>query len=397
MKKAFYMMAAAAIALSSCSSEETTDVAKSSSITFRTSVGLNSRGTATTTENLHNIWVSAFYKSNGSSAFDDVEFINNGGTSTSFFDQTNNHFWEKNKTYRFIAIAPIKTDWAATSSFSKDEVTFTGVSPKTAIPDQQDLVIGKADGSEETNATNGVNLDLKHVLSQIKIQALNRNPNLIYTIRGVRISTVATTGDLKYTTESGDIVWTKDGNALSNDGAVATTNRYEYIFKDEVKLGTDGTIKDLTEECGGAMLLPQSLTSWKGNVVTGTDPVKGAYISLLLSVRNKKGVYTYPVDATLDSHCGWAAVPVPAISWKAGSKYVYTLNMSQGCGKVDPVDPNEDGKDYVKPGTENKDPNKGDKIFGAVIKFIVNVSPWTDKNGKVETDTDYNDKEDITM
>ncbi len=30
MKKAFYMMAAAAIALSSCSSEETTDVAKSS-------------------------------------------------------------------------------------------------------------------------------------------------------------------------------------------------------------------------------------------------------------------------------------------------------------------------------------------------------------------------------
>ena len=43
MKKAFYMMAAAAIALSSCSSEETTDVAKSSNITFRTSVGLNSR------------------------------------------------------------------------------------------------------------------------------------------------------------------------------------------------------------------------------------------------------------------------------------------------------------------------------------------------------------------
>ena len=397
MKKAFYMMAAAAIALSSCSSEETTDVAKSSAITFRTSVGLNSRGTATTTENLHNIWVSAFYKSNGSSAFDDVEFINNGGTSTSFFDQTNNHYWEKNKTYRFIAIAPIKTDWAATSSFSKDEVTFTDVSPKTAIPDQQDLVIGKADGSEETNATNGVSLDLKHVLSQIKIQALNRNPNLIYTIRGIRISTVATTGDLKYTTESGDIAWTKDGNALSNDGAVATTNRYEYIFKDEVKLGTDGSIKDLTEECGGAMLLPQSLTSWNGNVVTGTDPVKGAYISLLLSVKNKKGVYTYPVDATLDSHCGWAAVPVPAISWKAGSKYVYTLNMSQGCGKVDPVDPNEDGKDYVKPGTENKDPNKGDKIFGAVIKFIVNVSPWTDKNGNVETDTGYNDKEDITM
>ena len=44
MKKAFYMMAAAAIALSSCSSEETTDVAKSSNITFRSAVGFNTRG-----------------------------------------------------------------------------------------------------------------------------------------------------------------------------------------------------------------------------------------------------------------------------------------------------------------------------------------------------------------
>ena len=52
MKKAFYMMAAAAIALSSCSSEETTDVAKSSTITFRTTVGLNSRGAELTSDNL---------------------------------------------------------------------------------------------------------------------------------------------------------------------------------------------------------------------------------------------------------------------------------------------------------------------------------------------------------
>lgn len=146
------------------------------------------------------------------------------------------------------------------------------------------------------------------------------------------------------------------------------------------------------------MLLPQSLTPWNGQVVTGDTPVEGAYISLLLNVKNKKGVYTYPSGATLDEQCGWAAVAIPAITWKAGSKYVYTLNMSAGCGMVDPVDPNENGKDIVKPGETGKDPNKGDKIFGALIKFTVNVLPWTDKNGKVDgTDADYNDKEEITM
>ena len=67
MKKAFYMMAAAAIALSSCSSEETTDVAKSSTITFRTNVGLNSRGAELTQDNLTQMWVSAFYKTQGAS------------------------------------------------------------------------------------------------------------------------------------------------------------------------------------------------------------------------------------------------------------------------------------------------------------------------------------------
>ena len=62
MKKSVLLMAAAtAIALSSCSSEETKDIAKSSSsITFRSTVGLNSRGAEVTTDNLKNIWVSAW-------------------------------------------------------------------------------------------------------------------------------------------------------------------------------------------------------------------------------------------------------------------------------------------------------------------------------------------------
>ena len=85
MKKAFYMMAAAAIALSSCSSEETTDVAKSTTITFRTTVGLNSRGAELTSDNLQEMWVSAFYQSNGKSYFDDQKFTKETGTGTSTF------------------------------------------------------------------------------------------------------------------------------------------------------------------------------------------------------------------------------------------------------------------------------------------------------------------------
>ena len=69
-------MAAAAIALSSCSSEETTDVAKSSAITFRPTVGLNSRGAETKIDNLTQMWVSAFYNKEGKDEYGQPYFEN---------------------------------------------------------------------------------------------------------------------------------------------------------------------------------------------------------------------------------------------------------------------------------------------------------------------------------
>ena len=363
MKKAFYMMAAAAIALSSCSSEETTDVAKSSSITFRTAVGLNSRGAELTQDNLTQMWVSAFYKTTGAS-FEDVLF-GNGGTGQYFYDRSgDDHLWETGRTYKFIAISPAKAEWSATSAFNKDEVTFTGVTPVTKIEEQKDLIIGAADGAEENHSTDGVEMNLQHALSQIKIEAFNNNSNLIYTIRGIRIAKVAGSGDYKFTTAN------KGSHAWTNHGAVVT---YDYIFKNAVTLPKSQIPTDLTAECGGAMLIPQSLKVWDGNKVTeGENAVQfngGAYISLLLSVRNTKDVYTYPAGATDPNQCGWAAVAIPVdagsttATWAPGNKYIFRLNLSAGCGKVDPVDPNETGKDYVKPGESGKDPVKGDNIL----------------------------------
>ena len=354
MKKAFYMMAAAAIALSSCSSEETTDVAKSASITFRPTVGLNSRGAELTQDNLTQMWVSAFYKTTGSS-FEDVLF-GNGGSGQYFYDKSgDDHLWETGRTYKFIAISPIKAEWSSTSTFNKDEVTFSSVTPSTDIDKQKDLIIGAADGAEAHHTTEGVEMNLQHALSQIKIEAYNNNSNLTYTIRGIRIAKVAGSGDYKFKTAN------KGSHNWSNYGTVVT---YDYIFKNAVKLPKSQTPTDLTKECGGAMLIPQTLTPWDGKkVVEGENAVPfsgGAYISLLLSVKNSKDVYTYPAGATDDNDCGWAAVAIPVddgsptASWIPGNKYIYRLNLSAGCGKVDPVDPNEKDNNIVKPGEPGK-------------------------------------------
>lgn len=389
-------MAAAAIALSSCSSEETTDVAKSASITFRTSIGLNSRGLEMTSNNIQQMWVSAFYQSTSASRFDEQLFTRESGSNV-FVDPTNTLVWEAGRTYQFVAIAPQASDWSAEShSITKDETTFTGVTPKDAINEQKDLLFGAHGGASDLDATNGASLDLGHVLSQIRIKVYNKNPNLIYTIRGIRIKAVNKKGN--YSSKTG---WSGQSNV----------GYYELKFTNPVTLdGNDPTPVDLIEQCcgenHGAMLVPQSFKCWDGKKIeSDIAPYnEGGYISLLLNVRDKKGVYTYPAEATDPRQCGWVAVPFPTDSdasenatWKMGNKYVYSLNLSTGCGKVDPVEPEENpDKPIVKPG-EGNNPGKGENIFGALIKFTVNVTPWKDRNDVEAGKPDYDDNVDINM
>ena len=387
MKKAFYMMAAAAIALSSCSSEETTDVAKSSTITFRTTVGLNSRGAELTSDNLQEMWVSAFYQSNGQSYFDDQKFTKETGTGTSTFIPETPQYWQEGRTYKFVAISPEKTTWPVTPTITKDKVTCTDLAPVTTITEQKDLIIGAVDATSANHNTNGVALTLNHILSQIQIKVKSDNEHIVYRIKGIRIVNVAKNkGTLTYTTTDNKANW--DLNA----GQKVT---YSYTFPKPIVLDgkTDG-VKEavLTGDNGGAMIIPQSFTPWDGKKVTETDGVSnyngGTYISLLLNVKAVKGTgYMYPAAAQGENSYGWVAVAVPNNNWEIGNKYIYTLDMSTGCGKVDPVDPEEDPKNpVVKPGVDG--PGKGENIFGDVIKFQVTVKPWsTPKVGDIDMST----------
>ena len=378
-------MAAAAIALSSCSSEETTDVAKSSTITFRTTVGLNSRGAELTSDNLQEMWVSAFYQSNGQSYFDDQKFTKETGTGTSTFIPEAPQYWQEGRTYKFVAISPEKTTWPVTPTITKDQVTCADLAPATTITDQKDLIIGAVDATSANHNTNGVDLTLNHILSQIKIQVKSDNEHIVYRIKGIRIVNVAKDkGTLTYSTTDNKANW--DLNA----GQKVT---YSYTFPQPIILDgkTDG-VKEavLTGDNGGAMIIPQSFTAWDGNKVTDQAPYNGGtYISLLLNVKAVKGTgYMYPAGAQGENSYGWVAVAVPNTEWQIGNKYIYTLDMSTGCGKVDPVDPEENPDNpIVKPGVDGN-PGKGDNIFGDVIKFNVTVKPWATPNvGDIDMST----------
>lgn len=374
------MAAATAIALSSCSSEETKDIAKSSSsITFRSTVGLNSRGAEVTTDNLKNIWVSAW--KDAEVAFESEKFVKKDGTQEFHCDKDEPYYWEKDKQYTFMAFATGKDDMGGlTPTINKTSIVLNDYTPDKDPSKHMDLLAAQATGDITQNGTTGVPLTFEHILSQIQVKVKSENQDVKYVIRGVRISNVKGTGNYTYTPASPDQkhAWT-----------VNTAAQYVSDQGIDIRLdGTDGAFKELLAGNLSAMLLPQSVAAWDGTVPAGPDAtfdkVNGSYISLLIHIQKKskngQWVQVYPKEAADDTQCGWTAVAIPAVKWENGKKYIYNLDLTFGAGVVDPVQPNPDGSTVVKPG--DKDPDLGGEILGKPIYFKVDVKTWepTDQN-----------------
>lgn len=365
------MAAATAIALSSCSSEETKDVAKSSNITFRSTVGLNSRGTEVTTANLKNIWVSAW--AGNDVVFNGEEFAKKAGGQT--FESVNGPwYWEKDKQYTFMAFATGKpTKENLNPTITKDNITLADYTPSANLAEQLDLLTAKAEGSKANNETTGAKLDFDHILSQIQIKVKNTNANRKYIIKGVRISNVNGTATYTFT----------PGNAVNQHAWTDIKTPSQYLLNQDAAITLDDqnkVVNDLLAAANSAMLIPQGITAWDGTVPAGPNAtfanVTGSYISLLINVQKKNNgnwEQVYPkADQVDDTKFAWTAVAIPAVTWANGNKYIYTLDLSKGAGKVDPVD---QGKDYDK----DKNPKPGEDILGNEIFFTVDVKAWVDQ------------------
>lgn len=373
MNKAIYFVAAASLALASCSNDETLDMGNQKGISFRTVAGLNSRVAEVTQSNLKGMSVTAYENGADDAYFTDVNYTREGQTNT--FVSNPEYNWLRGKTLNFLALATSADAWTAakTVTFDKTANTYktvlTDYTPDADISKHQDLMIGTASGTENNDAT-GLDLTLKHILSQIEVRAKNTNAAYVYSIKGVRIVAVKGTGTYTSTERT---PW-----APKDDSRV----KYEVVYDDAKELTAEVSV--MKAEGDNAMLIPQSVTGWSAGSIGSTandfdSYTGGTYISLLLNVKSATGMYIYPAGSTEEAKTyGWAAVSTNNTTWESGKKYIYTLDLSNGCGSVDPVDP---GTDVTPDGS--KDPVKGDKIFGDPIKFDVTVAGWGGSNGQV--------------
>jgi len=357
MKHPVFFLALATLALASCSKDETTGINQGRGIEFRPAIGNTTRAVETTNANLQAIHVAAFDK-DGNFKFSDV-FKKEADPSVFWTAAPNFYFWPSDGSqYSFHAYSPASTELGGTMTLTKDEKKLSGFSPAAGMNDQKDFVVANATGSKADEET-GVPLTFKHALSQIQINAKNANGGYIFKVKGVRIGSVGAKGDFTFPLGAGS--WTLDaGNTKAS---------YQSEYDTEIVLQADA--QELMGANGNAMLIPQQLTAWTPET-DKTNTAKGAYLAVKVNITTKDGAQIYPAK---EGEYDWAAVAV-GTNWEAGKKYVYTLNFTEGAGKVDPEKPEPvDPTDPFEP---------GDDIVGGKIKFTVDVEEWTETPVDVE-------------
>lgn len=375
MNKAIYICASMALMLASCSSDETVELAKDKGISFRSIVGLNTRALNTTQDILerNGMYVTTFDKA-GNQVYPETHYELSGGVWTATPEQS----WGGNDCLSFFLTYPKLDEWQKGTNkvkLTEDNKTVTVIVDED-IPQQKDYVAAYLKDAAKTQQGAAVSASLQHLLSSVEIWAKNDNKAFQYKVKGIRLNDVNREVDI-------------DLSTFGFTHKMQIVN-YELLLDQPVTLNNQP--RSLMGTAGNAILPPQdglNLSTWNGTYttdpLTGPDDYQhrvGSHISVLINLTATAGANIYPAGSTeANETYGWVAVPV-TFGWESGKKYVYTLDFSDGAGKVDPRDPGDD----VDAG--GKDPNKAEPILGGLIKFGLTVTQWNQERNDVDLKDD---------
>lgn len=353
MNKAIYIYAAAALTLASCSSDEVIRQAeRADTISFRSVVGLNTRAVNMTQDKLENdgMYVTTFTPG-GDRLYEETPYALTDGVWVSNPPQK----WSGFSELSFFLTSPKLSEWATDFELTADnKAQEHPITIGADISTQKDYVVAYLPNANKDEFNKPTEAQLKHVLSSVVIKAKNTNDAFVYRVKGIRLNGVNEIAKVNFSTES----------AAPNDAI--HTKSYELTYGTAITL--NGGDQSLMGSDENAILAPQPAVGtlaqrWGGEVPADA---KSTYISVLVNITSKYGAQVYPAGGGF----GWVAIGVPYV-WESGKKYVYTLDFSDGAGRVDP-----NPGDAVHPGVG--DPALGRPVLGTRVKFGIAVSPWGD-------------------
>lgn len=360
MKNSMFFVALAAVAMASCSQDDTTGINNGKGINFNASVQTPTKANQTALTNLSPFYVTAI--GNGANYFTNLQVASTDNGAT--WSTAQIYYWPT-FSLAFYAYAPTTTTGVSITNSAQTIANFT---PATAVANQKDLVIARNSGTKAANESSGVALNFKHALSQIEVKAKCSNANMKIEVMGVKISRIPSTSTFTYPS-----VETNTAYSLLQSQWATPSAPADFIIKGSAPITLTANAQSIMFGDNNYMLIPQQLTPWSGN-----NAVNGAYLSVLCRISSKDGAVFTQLYPPVAGKYGFSAVPI-ATNWEPGKRYVYTLEYcgpNGGGGQIDPSPSNPTNP--ADPDVDSNPGTGGDKILGNPIKFTVTVDAWVD-------------------
>lgn len=350
MKKSiiFAALAAAVVALPSCSNEE--EVNQGAGIKFAVTAGKTSRAIAVDNSSINKFHLFAVASNNVDGAFMNCDVTKNGSNweyaPTKFWPQTPN-------TVNFFAYSAGTFNGGYVDIVSDVKQTVTGGAGQMELPNytvvaNADLDVLYAAYNNANKKTGTVPLNFHHALSQLAFGANCTNENLRVYIKAIKVENIANNGHLTVVPMStqpnlaaGNAATEGDNWGKWTDVKGSATYQAPFYGDANAVLGNSVTSYSVTSgKYDGLLVMPQTITSW--DVATSGASLSGSRFLIECKILSECDGTMTQIWPENNGEYAYVAIPVPAHTWKQGMRYVYNFNFNKGAGYTpDPVDPDD--------------------------------------------------------
>lgn len=357
-------LATAALAVSSCSSDETVDVQRGAAIGFNVTAGKASRAEASTTANLSAFKLYAKSSNNSAWFMNGLEVRKSG--STWDFADGGKRYWPAGATVDFLAYAPtgVAVNASTPGQLSIDNYV---IDPKADV----DLLYAYNKGYDRNSKGGEVDINFRHALAMLEFNVANTNPDLEIEIVELTLSGLNNTSTLSWATASTNHPDYSSAVGGSNDTerdnswgkwaspTVTQTDNYSgdignFYLRATTSVSGEPTMAKTTMSGATGVtalvankdlknaffVMPQTVKPWDKVGINNREPnhAEGSMIMILCKIKEKNaGFELWPMYNDGATQNGYQYVAVPFTGGadgklKQGKRYVYTLTFGDGAG-----------------------------------------------------------------
>lgn len=343
MKKMFFLAAAVALIVSSCSSDDILSVdKKESAIEFRTvndEKTTNTRAAITDLTNILSFTVTSYWEA-GTTSVSESQYLFNAFDITrgedSKWSYTPLMYWPTGGSADFYAYSPASSVNLTTGLKNYINGTIAYKVPQIKENNaQEDFLVAKAIGKKEVaGGTPPVPLNFHHALSRIKFFAKTTHEDMTYIVDEIALVNLNEEGTLNLSTlnipETGSITypstvfpsWTPTRNKVSYTADMGKSP-IQLVYDE------DGKFSSLLGDTNAILVMPQETTLYTGD---GTSS-PGTDFAIKVSYKAYAGGIYYAGSET-QSEVRYFAVPAGSspITFEMGRQYAFYLIFGDNAG-----------------------------------------------------------------